>query len=116
MPGAEVTAVAVATLMSGSHRGQVCPLTGSQALTGAQQLDAIGSAVGPYSQFHQASPEQFRRSMQKYLPKGINKMLLDYWSNALSHPDLLRPPLPQVTDKLGLTPAQEANDHIADFT
>jgi uncharacterized protein YbjT (DUF2867 family) len=111
---ADVAAVVVKALLSDWHQSQVYPMTGPEALTRVEQLEAIGSAVGRPLQFRETSPEQFRESMLKYMPESIIQMLLDYWSDTVTKPDVVRSTAP-ITGRPARTLAQWAKDHISDF-
>jgi len=112
---ADVAAVAVATLLADGQVDHVYALTGPQALSRVEQLNAIGEALGRPLQFRETTPEQFRESMKQYMPDGIIKMLLDYWSDTVTKPDVVRPTVQEVTGKRGRTLSEWARDHVSDF-
>ena len=111
----DVAAVAAVALTQPGHEGHVYALTGPEALTRIQQLDAIGQAIGRKLRFAEISPEEFRTSMSKFMPEPIIKMLLDYWSDTVTKPDTVRPTIQLVTGRPAKTLAEWSADHIADF-
>ena len=113
---ADVAAVAAAALSSAGHAGQTYPLTGPQALTRADQLAAIGAAIGRALTFDEISPEEFARQMAQYMPAEVIKMLLDYWSDTVTEPDVVLGTVEAVTGRPARTLAQWARDHAAAFS
>jgi uncharacterized protein YbjT (DUF2867 family) len=112
---ADVAAVAAVALTEDGHRGRTYALTGPEALTRAEQLQAIGDAVGRTLTYHETSPEAFEESMRAFMPAPIIRMLLDYWSDTVAAPDVVRPTVEQVTGRPARTLAQWAADHASDF-
>jgi uncharacterized protein YbjT (DUF2867 family) len=112
---ADVAAVAAAALTQDGHANKTYAMTGPQSLTKLQQLDAIGNALGKKLAFHETSPEAFRQSMKTYMPEPVIKMLLDYWSDTVEQPDVVRPTVQAITGKPGRTLAQWAKEHVKDF-
>ena len=112
---ADVAAVAARALTEPGHENRIYAMTGPEALTRVQQLEAIGAALGRQLTFVETSPEAFRESMSKFIPEPIIKMLLDYWSDTVEKPDVVRPTVEQVTGRKARTLAQWAKDHVSDF-
>jgi uncharacterized protein YbjT (DUF2867 family) len=113
---ADIAAVAALALLEDGHEGNAYPLTGPQTLTRAEQLNTIGRAIGRELTFTQTTPEAFAESMGRYVPQEIITMLLDYWSDTIDQPDVVRDTVENLTGRPGRTLAQWAHDHIADFT
>ncbi|QDZ15506.1 SDR family oxidoreductase [Humibacter ginsenosidimutans] len=111
---ADVAEAAAATLLSTDWVGQAIPLTGPQALTRTEQVDAIGAGIGRELHVIEIAPEEFRADMAQYVPESIITMILDYWSDTVTEPDLPRP-VTAVTGRPGRTLEQWAHDHRADF-
>jgi uncharacterized protein YbjT (DUF2867 family) len=112
---ADVAAVAAKALTEAGHENRIYPMTGPEALTRVQQLEAIGAAIDRELHFEETSPEAFRAEMSKYIPEPIIKMLLDYWSDTVEAPDVVRPTVEQVTGRKAKTLAEWAKDHASDF-
>jgi uncharacterized protein YbjT (DUF2867 family) len=112
---ADVAAVAVAALTDNKHRGATYALTGPESLTQADQLRTIGTAIGQELNYCTISPEQFTKSMSQFMPAGVIKMMLDYWSDTVTRPDAVRPTVAQITGRPAHTLTQWAADHVSDF-
>jgi len=110
---ADVADVAVAALTDPRHRGHVIPVTGPQALTQLEQLDTIAAALGRDLTYRQVSPEEYTATMTQWVSPGIVAMLLRYWSETVTDPDVPRPATPVTGRARTLT--EWASDHVADF-
>ena len=113
---ADIAAVAVVTLTQDGHQGKTYPLTGPQALTRIEQLNCIGTAIGRKLHFQEIPPEVFQKEMEKYMHPPVIKMLLDYWSDTLTVPDVVLPTVEQLTGHKARTLVQWAKDHASDFS
>lgn len=113
---ADVAAVAVTALTQDGHEGKIYPLTGPQALTRIEQLNIIGDAIGKKLHFQEIPADVFQKEMEKYMPPPIIKMLLDYWSDTVTVPDVVLPTVEQLTGHKARTLAQWAKDHASDFS
>ncbi len=112
---ADVATVAVAVLTTDKHKGATYALTGPESLTQAEQLKTIGAAINRELNYLTITPEQFTQSMSQFMPADVIKMMLDYWSDTVEQPDVVRPTLEEITGKPAHTLAQWAIDHTADF-
>lgn len=112
---ADVAAVAVAALTTDGHKGATYALTGPQSLTQAEQLRTIGVSIGRELTYQVITPEQFKQSMSAFMPEDIIKQLLNYWSDTVEQPDLVRPTVEQVIGRPARTLAEWVADHKADF-
>lgn len=112
---ADVADVAAVALTEDGHRGQIYAMTGPQALTKVEQLQAIGRALGRTLTYQETPPEAFADAMAAYMPAPIIKMLLDYWSDTVTKPDIVRPTVEQLTGHPARTLADWAADHVEDF-
>jgi uncharacterized protein YbjT (DUF2867 family) len=113
---ADIAAVAVTILtMAGGHIGAKYALTGPQSLTQTEQLRTIGGVIGRELTYQVITPEQFKQSMSAFMPEDIIKQLLDYWSDTVDQPDIVRPTFEQLTGRAGRTLAEWATDHRAEF-
>lgn len=110
----DIAEAAAQTLLTDDHIGATIPITGPQALTRAEQVAAIGAAIGREIPLVEITPEQFRAETAQFIPEPIMKMLLDYWSDTLTVPDQVRP-VTSVTGRPGRTLTEWATDHRADF-
>jgi uncharacterized protein YbjT (DUF2867 family) len=112
---ADVAAVAVTALTTDGHRGAVYALSGPEALSRAEQLAAIGAAIGRELHYREIPPEAFRAAMSAYMPDDIITMVLDHWRETLTEPDAVLPTVQEVTGSPARTLAQWARDHRAAF-
>lgn len=87
---ADVADVAVAALLDEGHRDQVYPLTGPEALSQVEQLATIGQAIGRDLTYREVPVDAYRESMGRYMPQPAIEMLLAYWSDTVTEPDLVR--------------------------
>ncbi|WP_375425453.1 SDR family oxidoreductase [uncultured Friedmanniella sp.] len=112
---ADVAAAAAAVLTKPGHENQIYALTGPEALTRVEQLDAIGTALGRELTFADQTPDEFAVEMAQYgVGDDIVKMLLDYWADTVDEPDVPRPPN-HLIGRPAKTLTEWAHDHIADF-
>src|SRR5262249_32366324 len=71
----DIAAVAARALCDEGHAGREYVLTGPESLGQADQVAAIGDAIGRRIPFEELSPEEFRREMQGRWPGPIVDML-----------------------------------------
>ncbi|RSN01151.1 nucleoside-diphosphate sugar epimerase [Nonomuraea sp. WAC 01424] len=110
----DVAEAAAETLLSDEHLGTAIPLTGPEALTRAEQVAIIGEALGREIPLLEITPEEFRAETAQFIPEPVMRMLLDYWHDTLTVPDVPRP-VTVVTGRPGRTLAEWAADHRCDF-
>ncbi|SEQ72222.1 SDR family oxidoreductase [Microlunatus flavus] len=112
---ADVGAVAALALTRPDLAGAVVPITGPEALTRVEQLDAIGRAVGRGLTFTEQPPEEFRTELEGYgVDPGIVSMMLAHWAGTVAEPDPVRSVEP-LLGRPGLTLEQWARDHAQEF-
>ena len=112
---ADIAAVAARALLDNAHVGKTYPLTGPEAITRAEMLATIGAAIGRELSYVEITAEAFARQMAQYMPAPVIKMLLDYWSDTVSAPDVPLRTVEEVTGRPARTLATWAADHRADF-
>ncbi len=113
---ADIAAVAVVALTQDGHQGKTYPLTGPQALTRIEQLNCIGTAIGKHLHFQEIPAGVFQVEMEKFMHPPVIKMLLDYWSDTVTVPDVVLPTVEQLTGHRARTLVQWAKDHASDFS
>jgi uncharacterized protein YbjT (DUF2867 family) len=113
---ADIAEVAVLALTQDGHQGKAYPLTGPEALTRIEQLNSIGAAIGKKLRFQEIPADVFQKEMEKYMPLSVIKILLDYWSDTLTVPEVVLPTVEQLTGHKGRTLEQWAKDHASDFS
>ena len=82
----DIAAVAARTLLDDRHTGGDYVLTGSESLSQAAQVAAIGEAIGRPLRLEEISPDEFRRQAAGTWPAPVVNMLLDAWCAALGRP------------------------------
>ncbi|MCP2259992.1 Uncharacterized conserved protein YbjT, contains NAD(P)-binding and DUF2867 domains [Streptoalloteichus tenebrarius] len=113
---ADIAAVAVRALTEDGHHGARYHLTGPEALTQVEQVEAIGKAVGRPVRWEEMS----RVAAREYLlahgwPEAFVTGALDAWAGLVDHPEPVTSTVEQVTGVPARTFHQWAVDHAADF-
>jgi uncharacterized protein YbjT (DUF2867 family) len=80
----DIAAVAARALLDDGHAGRDYVITGPAALTQAEQVRAIGDAIGRRLGFHELTPDEFRAENPAY-GQAAN-MLLAAWAAAAGVP------------------------------
>lgn len=112
---ADIADVAAEALLGDGHIGKTYALTGPESLTRIEQVETISAAIGKHIELVEVSPDEFRSDVSAFVPDDIISMLLDYWSDTVDAPDVVRSSVRDVTGRSGRTLAQWAADHRADF-
>ena len=76
----------------------------------------IGAAIGKKLRFQEIPADVFQKEMEKSMPLPVIKILLDYWSDTLTVPEVALPTVEQLTGHKARTLAQWAKDHASDFS
>ncbi|GHO78505.1 nucleotide-diphosphate-sugar epimerase [Ktedonobacter sp. SOSP1-85] len=112
----DVAAVAVRALTSDRHNGAKYILTGPQVLTQAEQVQAIGEAIGRPLRYEEISPEVIRQQMLTQLPPAMVDGMLNAWAGFVREPE----PISSIVEEITGTPAHTykewAIDHARDFS
>lgn len=110
----DIVGVAARVLTDDRHARGDYVLTGPQSLTHAEQVDAIGDAIGRALRFEELLPDDFRRVAASW-PNSVVDMLLAAWQASLGQPAFVTT---SVRDILGAPPRtfyQWAMDHASAF-
>lgn len=110
----DIAAVAARVLVDDAHAGGDYVLTGPESLSQREQVRIIGDVIGRPVQFHELSPEEFRREAVGWPPPVVD-MLLGAWKATLGRPAFVTS---SVLDILGSAPHtfhEWAADHAAAF-
>lgn len=110
----DLAAVALHALTEDRHIGGDYVLTGPQALTQADQVQTIGTALGRNIRFVELSPDEFRQEMAGAPPAAIN-MLLNAWQAAIGHPAYVTSTVAEITGRPARTFKQWAAEHVEEF-
>ncbi len=111
----DVAAVAARALCEDGHTGGDYVVTGPESLSQAEQVSAIGAALGRQIRFEDLSPEEFRRETAGRWPPPVVDMLLAAWSATIGRPAFVTS---AVGDAVGSPPRtfrQWAADHADAF-
>jgi uncharacterized protein YbjT (DUF2867 family) len=115
---ADIAEVAVAALLTDSHVGAAYTITGPAKVTQAEQVKAIGAAIGGEIHFAEVTPEQAREQwIRDGYPQEIAGWLIELLAVSVDGPGSLPPTdtFRQITGRAPRTFAQWALDHAADF-
>jgi uncharacterized protein YbjT (DUF2867 family) len=113
---ADVAGVAAIALTQPGHEGKIYELTGPQSLTRIEQVAAISAAIGREIAIDEISPEEFRDQVSKFIPEPVIAMLLDYWRDTVTVPDVPTTTVADLTGRASRTLAEWAVDHRAEFS
>jgi uncharacterized protein YbjT (DUF2867 family) len=102
-------------LYEDGHAGRDYVLTGPESLSQADQVSAIGAALGRQIRFQELSPEEFRREMAGRWPAAIVDMLLDAWRATLGHTAFVTSTVADIVGSSARTFRQWAADHADAF-
>ncbi|MBB5155090.1 NAD(P)H-binding protein [Saccharopolyspora phatthalungensis] len=112
----DIAAVAVTALQEDGHAGMAYPLSGPEAITPREQVQAIGAAIGREIEFEEDAPEQARaRWLDSGIPAAVADTLLSYRARAARAPEAPVQTVEQVTGRPARTFAEWAIDHADDF-
>jgi uncharacterized protein YbjT (DUF2867 family) len=111
----DIGAVAARVLSDDRHAGKDYVLTGPESLSQADQVGIIGAVLGRRIQFHDLSPEEFRRETAGAWPPPVVDMLLAAWGAALGRPAYVTSTVADVTGSPARSFRQWAADHAHAF-
>jgi uncharacterized protein YbjT (DUF2867 family) len=111
----DIAAVAVCALCQDGHAGAEYILTGPQSLSQAEQVYAIGSAIGQSLPVEEISPNEARRELLALMPPFAIEMLLDAWTAALRQPAFVTSTVAEITGAPARTFLNWASDHASQF-
>lgn len=113
---ADIAEVATIALLEDGHAGRAYDLTGPEALTHRQQVEAIGTGLGRAIAFEGLTYGQARHAyIEAGLPAEIADFILGYQAEYAEEPPSVSPTFEQVTGRKGRTLAQWAADHAAEL-
>jgi uncharacterized protein YbjT (DUF2867 family) len=107
----DIADVAVRALLEEGHVGARYVLTGPRALTQAEQVDAIGTALGRPLRWDELS----REDAESRLAGRIPDTALDTWASFVETPEVVTSTVEQVTGRPARPYAEWARDHVEDF-
>ncbi|WP_225096605.1 NAD(P)H-binding protein [Streptomyces sp. CoH27] len=111
----DMAAVAERALLDGGHEGAVHRLTGPAATSNAEQVAAIGAALGRKLTFVETDPREAGPELFPHVPPQMLQRLLQTFADTVGVP----PEINDTVEKLTGTPARTfdewARDHVEDF-
>ncbi|WP_068925969.1 NAD(P)H-binding protein [Planobispora rosea] len=115
---ADVAEIAVAALLTDDHLGAAYTITGPARVTQAEQVTAIGAAIGAPVRFEELTPWQARAQwLADGCPPQVADWLIELLAEAVDGPGMLPPTgtYEEITGRPPRTFARWARDHAADF-
>jgi uncharacterized protein YbjT (DUF2867 family) len=107
----DIAEVAVRTLAEEGHVGARYVLTGPEAITQAEQVRAIGEAIGREVRWEELS----REDAEKQLKGSVPETALDTWASFVDSPEVVTSTVENVTGAPARPFAEWARDHADDF-
>ena len=111
----DIAAVAARALYEDGHAGGDYVLTGPESLSQAEQVSAIGAAIGRQIRFHELSPEEFRQDTAGRWPGPVVDMLLNAWRATLGRPAFVTSTVADIVGSPARSFRQWAADHADAF-
>lgn len=107
----DVAAVAVNALTEDGHAGARHVLTGPQALTQVDQVEAIGDALGRELRWEELAREDAGRVLEG----GVPDSALDTWAGFVETPEVVTATVREITGRPARPFSEWARDHVAEF-
>jgi uncharacterized protein YbjT (DUF2867 family) len=111
----DIAAVAERVLLDGGHEGAAHRLTGPEATTNAEQVAAIGAALGRELTFVETDPRQAGPELFPHVPPQMLERLLRTFQETVGVPPEITGTVEKLTGTPARTFAQWARDHAEDF-
>ncbi|MFF3330718.1 NmrA family NAD(P)-binding protein [Streptomyces sp. NPDC002888] len=111
----DIAAVAERTLLDDGHTGAVHRLTGPQATTNAEQVDAIGRALGRDLRFVEIPPQEAGPELFPQVPPAVVQALLETFAATVGVPPEITTTVADITGTPARPFATWAADHADDF-
>jgi uncharacterized protein YbjT (DUF2867 family) len=112
---ADLAAVGMRALTEDSHVRRAYHLTGPEQLTQAQQLRAIGDALGRSLRFEEIDPARARTELFPGMPAEVVSSIVAAHGAMVAHPEPVTDTFERLTGRPAQPFAQWARDHAADF-
>ncbi|MCC5478133.1 NAD(P)H-binding protein [Streptomyces barringtoniae] len=111
----DIAAVAERVLLDGGHEGVAHRLTGPEATTNAEQVAAVGAAVGRELTFVETDPREAGPELFPHVPPHMLERLLRTFEETVGVPPEITDTVQKVTGTPARTFARWARDHADDF-
>jgi uncharacterized protein YbjT (DUF2867 family) len=106
----DIAAVAVRALTDDGHADKRYVLTGPEAVTQAEQVRAIGEAIGRALRWEELSREDVQRQLA-----AVPDTALDTWASFVDHPEIVTETVHDLTGRSARPFAEWARDHAEAF-
>ncbi|GAA1847727.1 NAD(P)H-binding protein [Asanoa iriomotensis] len=114
---ADIAAVAAAALTEGKkHVGRSYVLTGPAAVSQADQVAAIGDAIGRRIEVTEQPHDEARAAMTAWATPEWADNALAYWASLVDHPEPVTSDVEDILGRPALSFRRWAADHVADFS
>jgi uncharacterized protein YbjT (DUF2867 family) len=108
---------AVTTICRPGHAGQAYVLTGPESLTQAEQVDAIGAAIGRRLRVVEQNRADAAQELRAAgFAEGAAQRMVNHWASLVQRPERVSDDLARLTGRPALRFATWASDHAADFS
>ncbi|MDN0194853.1 NAD(P)H-binding protein [Streptomyces sp. S.PNR 29] len=111
----DIAAVAERALLDDGHEGAVHRLTGPEATTNAEQVTAIGQAIGRDLRFTEVSPDEAGPELFPHVPPHMVQTLLKTFAATVGVAPEITTTVEQITGNPARPFTQWARDHADDF-
>jgi uncharacterized protein YbjT (DUF2867 family) len=111
----DIAAVAERALLDGGHEGAAHRLTGPESVSNAEQVEAIGRALGRGLTFVEVPPEEAGAELFPYVPPHMLPGLLKAFEATVGVPPEITATVEKLTGTPARTFAEWAADHADDF-
>jgi uncharacterized protein YbjT (DUF2867 family) len=111
----DVAAVAASALLDDRRAGADYVVTGPESLSQAEQVRIIGEAIGRQVEFHELTPDEFRRETAETWPQPVVDMLMAAWAATMGRPAYVTSAVLDVTGSRARTFAEWAADNAGAF-
>lgn len=111
----DIAAAAVRVLLEDGHAGARYVLTGPESLTQAEQVQAIGAAIGRGLRTEELPAEVFRHAATAYMPASAADDLLRYLAMHAGRTAQMSPDFEKLTGWPATTFASWASEHADGF-
>jgi uncharacterized protein YbjT (DUF2867 family) len=93
----DIAEVAYRSLTVPDLRGETLNLTGPAAVSLTDQVHALATALGEEISINRITPEQWKRSDDRYVTDDYADALLDYWKSLEQRPAPITAAIPDIT-------------------
>lgn len=111
----DIADVAVTTLLDPEQAAEAYAVTGPEVLSQAEQVGAIGVALGRRLVVEEQDPEEARRELAAEAGEDFAAHALSYWASLVTRPERVSTDVERVTGHPARTFSSWAREHRTDF-